>query len=172
MQPIETCTHAWNARSRCIGSVAGERSLVEPEPAAGDPLPARAEPVGEMGDRAGAERDVDLRVELEDPLALRLGVAATDRDHAAGVAPLARGRLAEIGASFVSGFSRIVQVLKTTTSASLGAHGLAETELLEHALDPLRVVSVHLAPEGGDEVAPGHRRRVPAACNGPGTARR
>ena len=74
-----------------------ECPLVEPEAAAGYPLPARAEPVGEMSDRAGPERDVDLRVELEDPLALRLGVAAADRDHAAGVAALARDRLAQVG---------------------------------------------------------------------------
>src|SRR5439155_84269 len=30
---------------------------------------------------------------------------------------------------------------------------LPQPELLEHALDPLRVVSVHLAAEGRDEVA-------------------
>src|SRR5207249_3881462 len=36
---------------------------------------------------------------------------------------------------------------------------LAEAELLEHALDPLAVVSVHLAAERGDVVAP-HGRRV------------
>ena len=52
------------------------------EAAARDAHAAGAEPVAEMGDRAGPERDVDLRVELEDPLALRLGVAAADGDHA------------------------------------------------------------------------------------------
>ena len=97
MQPIETCTHAWNGRSRCIGSVGGELALVEPEAAARDPDAAGAEPVAEVGDRARAERDVDLGIELEDALALRLGVAAADGDHALGIAPLARGRLAEVG---------------------------------------------------------------------------
>jgi hypothetical protein len=42
-------------------------------------------------------------------------------------------------ANFVSGFSRIVH--------------LPEPELLEQALDPLRVVGVHLAAERGDVVA-------------------
>ena len=56
-------------------------------------------------------------------------------------------------ANFVSGFSRIVHVLKTTTSASSWRRRLAEAELLEHALDPLGVVGVHLAPERRDVVA-------------------
>jgi hypothetical protein len=34
--------------------------------------------------------------------------------------------------------------------------GLAQAELLEHALDPLRVVGVHLAAERGDVVAAVH----------------
>ena len=56
-------------------------------------------------------------------------------------------------ANFVSGFSRIVQVLKTTTSASSWRRRLAEPELLEHALDALGVVRVHLAAERRDVVA-------------------
>ena len=56
-------------------------------------------------------------------------------------------------ANFVSGFSRIVHVLKTTTSASSGVERLAEPELLEHALDALGVVRVHLAPERRNVVA-------------------
>ena len=60
----------------------------------------------------------------------------------------------------MSGFSRIVHVLKTTTSASSCELRLAEAERLEHALDALGVVAVHLAAEGGDVVAPhpGHCR--------------
>ncbi len=56
-------------------------------------------------------------------------------------------------------------MLKTTTSASSAALRFAEPDLLEHALDPLGVVGVHLAAEGGDEV-PAHRRRVAAPCRG------
>ena len=100
--------------------VAGERPLLAvPKRAARDALPAGAEPVAEMRDRARAEGDVDERVELEDPLALRLGVAAADGDHrprvALASAPRRRPRCA---AKRVSGFSRIVHVLKTITSAS------------------------------------------------------
>jgi hypothetical protein len=36
---------------------------------------------------------------------------------------------------------------------------LPEAEVLEHALDPLRVVGVHLATEGRDVVAP-HRETL------------
>ena len=73
-----------------------ELALVEAEPAPRDALASRAEPVREMRDRAGPEGDVDVRVELEDPLALRLGIAAADRNDAAGVAPLASRGLAEV----------------------------------------------------------------------------
>src|SRR5207237_6085038 len=43
-------------------------------------LAARAEPLAEMRDRAGPEGDVDVRIELEEPVALSLGVAAADGD--------------------------------------------------------------------------------------------
>ena len=118
LQPIETCTQAWNGRSRCMRQRGGEGAVVEAEAAARDADAAGAEPVAEVGDRAGPERDVDARVELEDALALRLGVAAADGDHAVGILALARAASPRYAASFVSGFSRIVQVLKTTTSAS------------------------------------------------------
>ena len=96
LQPIETCTHAWKERSRCIGQLRGELAVVEAEAAARDPHAAGAEPLAEVRDRARPERDVDRRVELEDPLALRLGVAAADGDHAVRVLALARRRLAEV----------------------------------------------------------------------------
>ena len=86
LQPIETCTHAWNAALAVRGSVGREGALVEAEAAARDAYAAGAEPLAEVRDRAGPERDVDVGVELEDPLALRLGVAAADRDHAVRVA--------------------------------------------------------------------------------------
>ena len=60
----------------------GERTVVEAEAAARDADAAGAEPVAEVCDRAGAERDVNARIELEDALALRLGIAAADGDHA------------------------------------------------------------------------------------------
>ena len=75
------------------------------------------------------------------------------RSRGTGRRACGRSRRRGSAASFVSGFSRIVQVLKTTTSASAGGRRLAEPELLEQALDPLRVVGVHLAAEGGDVVA-------------------
>ena len=64
LQPIETCTQAWKRRSRCSGSSAGERALVAvPKRAARDAFAAGAEPLAEVRDRAGPERDVDVRVE-------------------------------------------------------------------------------------------------------------
>src|SRR5205823_6405302 len=53
--------------------------------------------VREMRDRAGTERDVHERIQLEEALALRLGVAAADRDDPFGVLLLQRLRLGEVG---------------------------------------------------------------------------
>ena len=97
LQPIEICTQAWKRRSRWSGSRAGEGALLgDPERTARDALAARAEPVAEVRDRAGPERDVDVRVEREETLALRLGVAAADGDHLLRVALLQRAGLREV----------------------------------------------------------------------------
>ena len=71
------------ARGASGASPEKRRSSPVPKRAAGDAEAAGAEPVAEVGDRAGAEGDVDERVALEEPLALRLGVAAADGDHRA-----------------------------------------------------------------------------------------
>ena len=161
MQPIDTCTHAWNGRSRCIGSVGGERRGRRAEPPARDADAAGAEPVGEMRDRAGPERDVDVGVELEDPLALRLGVAAADGDHAVGIAPLAGCRVAEVRRELRVGLLADRAGVEDDDVGLVRRRRLAEAELLEHALDPLGVVGVHLAAEGGDVVA-AHDRAKPS----------
>src|SRR5262249_8964039 len=111
--------------------------------------------------RTGPERDVDIRIELEDALALRLGVAAADGDHTAGVAALPGCGLAEVGGELGVGLLADRAGVEDDDVGILGARRLAEPELLEHALDPLRVVSVHLAAERGDVVSPVHRKRVP-----------
>ncbi len=171
LQPIETCTHAWNERSRCIGSVGRERAVVEPEPPARDADAAGAEPLAEVRDRAGPERDVDGRVELEDPLALRLGVAAADGDHAVGILALARRRLAEVRGELRVRLLADRARVEDDDVGVVGGRRLPESELLEHALDPLGVVGVHLAAERRDVVAPHGRHRVPPAeerCLAPG----
>ena len=75
--------------------VAGELVPLGKAPAL-DAHASGAEPVCEMRDRAGAEGDVHIGVELEDPLALRLGVAPADRDDPVGVGSLERGGLREV----------------------------------------------------------------------------
>ena len=62
----------------------GGEVLVRAEPAARNRVAAGGDPLAEVRDRARAERDVDERVLLEDPLALRLRVAAPDRDDEVG----------------------------------------------------------------------------------------
>jgi hypothetical protein len=122
-------------------------------------LSSRPDPLAEVRDRARAEGDVDLRVELEDPLLLGLGVAAADRDHEVGVAPLARAGVAEVrGELRVRLLSDRARVEDEHVGVLLPWR-LTEPERLQHALDPLRVVGVHLAAERRD-VVPLHRPPV------------
>src|SRR5256885_4018562 len=50
--------------------LAGEGPVVQPEPATRDAEPARSEPLAEVRNRSGPERDVHARIEREQPLAL------------------------------------------------------------------------------------------------------
>ncbi len=118
-----------------------------------------------MRDRAGTEGDVDVGVELEDAFPLSLGVAAADGDHPTGVASLPRRRLTEVGSELRIGLLADRARVEDDDVGVLRARRLAEPELLEHALDPLGVVSVHLAAERGHVVAP-HRVRVAAGDAG------
>ena len=151
LQPIEICTHAWKRRSRCAGRSPANESHC-PKPAAWRDA-AGADPVGEVRDRTGPEGDVDVRVELEEAVALRLGVAAADRDHLVRVALLERRRLREVGGEALVGLlADRARVEHEHVRLDLVGR-LAEPDRLEHPLDPLGVVSVHLAPERGDVVA-------------------
>src|SRR5207248_2770318 len=124
-----------------------EAARVESERAARDAEPACTQPVAEMWDRAGAEGDVHLRVELEQPLALRLGIAAADRDHRVGVLTLACDRVTEVRRELRVRLLADRAGVEDEDVRLLLDRSLADPELLEHALDPLGVVSVHLAPE-------------------------
>ncbi len=57
----------------------GKSAFVEAESRPRNSCAACAQPFAEVGDRTGSERDVDLGVELEDPIALCLGVAPARR---------------------------------------------------------------------------------------------
>ena len=169
LQPIEICTQAWKRRSRCIGSVAANlRSSPVPHTPRCDAEAAGAEPLAEMRDRAGPEGDVDVGVEREEPLALRLGVTAADGDDHLRALTLARSRL-----SHVRGELR-VRLLPDRAGVEDDDVGLAlrrrlaQPDVLQHPFDALGIVRVHLAAERGHEVLP-HRLSVPgcpAAADG------
>ena len=135
------------------GTPSGEGPLLSgAERAASDSLAADAEPVAQMRDRAGAERDVDVRIEREQALSLRLGIAAADGDNRSR--PLA---LQLRGVPHVGGEPRVG--LLTDRAGVEDDHirlflrgRLAQAELLKQALDPLGVVGVHLAAERRDVV--------------------
>ena len=116
-------------------------------------LAACAEPIREMRDRPRPEGDVDVRVEVEEPLALRLCVAAADGDHLLRIGELEHLRVAEVrGEALVRLLPDRARVEDEHVRLLL-RNGLPQSELLEHAFDPLRVVGVHLAPERRDVVA-------------------
>ena len=150
-------------RKRCRERVVGSES----SPWNG--VAACLDPLAEVRDRAGAERDVDERVQLEDPFALRLGIAAAHGDDEIGMPPLSRSRVAEIRRELRVGLLPDRARVEDEDVCLLRLRDLTETERLEHALDPLRVVSVHLAAERRN-VVPAHRRSVPGKC-GPSGAR-
>ena len=162
LQPIETCTQAWKRRSRCIGSVpANSRSSPVPKRLRGASPPAPSHSA-RCGIVPGPEGDVDERVEVEEPLALSLGVTAADGDHLLGIGELQHLRVPEVRREPLV---RLLPDRARVEDEDVGVFlrdGLPQSELLEHALDPLGVVSVHLAPERRDVVAPHGRNRNPA----------
>src|SRR5262245_26265777 len=109
-----------------------------------------------MRNRARAEGDVDVGVQREQPFLLRLRVTAAHCDHLLRVTLLERARLREMrGEALVGLLADRARVEDEHVGFRL-LGGLPQAQLLEHALDPLRVVGVHLAAERGDVVAP-HR---------------
>src|SRR5579884_259891 len=160
---LDPCLEGALAMHRQLG---GERALVEPEAAARDADTARAEPLREVRDRAGPEGDVDERVALEDPLALRLGVAAAHGYDAIRVLPLPRGGLAQVGGELRIRLLPDRAGVEDDDVGLVRRRRLAEPELLEHALDALAVVSVHLAAERRD-VVPAHAGSVASAGSAP-----
>ena len=144
------------------GERCGEAALVcRAERRTRDAEPTGAEPVAEVMNRARAERDVDERVALEDPIALRLGVAAADRDHRVRVAGLLCLRVAEVCGEPLVGLLADRAGVEDEHVGFGGRRRLAEPELLQQAADALGVVRVHLAPERRDVVA-AHRRKCTA----------
>ena len=143
-----------------------ERALLgDPERAARNALTSGAEPLAQVRDGARPERDVHVRVEREEALALRFGVAAADGDHLLRVALLQRAGLRQVRREALVGLLANRAGVEDQHVGLVLLARLSQAELLEHALDPLRVVGVHLAAERGDVVAaharkPNHARRT------------
>ena len=129
------------------------------EPASRDGEPARREPVAEVRDRSRAEGDVHERIAVEDPLPLRLGIAPADRDDEIGIPALSGGRVAEVRRQLRVRLLPDRAGVEHEHVCLFRGGRLAEPERLEHALDALRVVGVHLTAERG-QVVPAHDEPV------------
>ena len=138
---------------RVFGLPGGE-VLVCPETAARDGVTACRDPLAQMRDRARPEGDVHERVLLEDALALSLGVAPSDRHDDVWPVALQRSGVPEVrrqpGIRLLADRARV----EHDDVGTVLRGRLAEPKRLEHPLDPLGIVSVHLAAERGDVVAP------------------
>jgi hypothetical protein len=135
LQPAEIWTQPWKSRPRLAG-----RWPVKPS----------NEELRELVHLPRPERHVDVG-ELAEHLVLDgLRPAAADADHALGVAPLERRRLAEVGDEALVGLLADGAGVEQDEVGVLAAGRLGVPERLEHALHAFRVVLVHLAPEGGD----------------------
>ena len=160
LQPWMICTHAWNSRSRFIGRWPGE--VLELEVALRGEAVARQE-LGEPVDLARPERDVDEREALEHLVLHRLRPAAPHADDALGVLGLEPLGLAEVADE--AAVRRLADRARVEQDQVrlVARLRLLVPERLEHALHALRVVLVHLAPEGGDVVAlhAPHPRQTP-----------
>ena len=137
----------------------GGEAVVRAEPASRHGATAGFDPPPKVRDRAWPERHVDKRVPLEDQVALGLCIASAHRHHELGVPPFAGGDVTEVrsepGVRLLPDRARV----EDEDVGLLRPLCLAQAERLEHALDPLGIVSVHLAAERGDVVALVHRER-------------
>ena len=105
-------------------------------------------------DLARAEGDVDEREALEDLVLDRLRPAAADADHPRRVLGLEALRLPEVREEAAVGRLADRAGVEQDQVGAVTLRRLLVAERLEHAAHALRVVLVHLAPEGGDVVAP------------------
>ncbi len=113
----------------------------------------RGQKLGEAADLPGAEGDVHEREALEHLVLHRLRPATADSDDPARVLGLEPLGLAQVrDEARVRRLADRAGVEEDQVRAlALGRLGVAER--LEHAAHALRVVLVHLAPEGGYVVA-------------------
>jgi hypothetical protein len=103
----------------------------------------------------GAEHHIDVRGPVDDRGPVLLGQTAGHRDLHAGLAVLQRLEVPEGAVELVVGVLPDAARVQDDDVGVLGAGGLLQAVGLEEAGDPLRVVLVHLAPEGAQEEATG-----------------
>ena len=97
---------------------------------------------------------------LEDAVPVLLGQAAADRDLEPRSAVLQRLQVAQVAVELVVGVLADAAGVEHHDIGSLGVVGGFHALGREQARDPLRVVLVHLAPEGAHVESPGHDQQV------------
>ncbi len=155
-------------RRREVGLLVAARSLRHLE----HRFAARARKAEKRCDPAevvGAEDGVDMRRTLEQQLTVLLGEAASNGDLQTGAPLLDRLQLAEVPVQPVVGVLADAAGIEHDDVCLFQVVGSRHAVGCEHRGDALRVVLVHLAPEGTNQepACLGHRKRL-----GPGAASR
>jgi hypothetical protein len=128
------------------------REALELEVALGGQAVARQE-LGQLGDLAGPEGDVDERELLEDALLHRLRPATPDPDDPRRVLGLEAPRLPEVGDEAAIRLLPDGARVEEDEVGLVAALDLGVAERVQHPLHPFGVVLVHLAPERREVVA-------------------
>ena len=116
-----------------------------------------------MGEVVGAEHDVDVAGPLDDQVPVLLREAAAHRDLQVRPAVLQRLQVAEVPVELVVGVLADAAGVEDHDVGRLDVVGRLHPLRREQPGDALRVVLVHLAPEGAYVEAAGHDGRCYAA---------
>ena len=151
-QPIWIVTQAAWSTSRRAGSADGNASLssrIYDRPLE----PGALQETDCLSKVVGAEDDVDVAGPLLDELPVLLGQAAADGDLHFGPPALERLEVAEVPVEFVVGVLPDAAGVEHDEIGLVGGAGRLHALLREQPGQALRVVLVHLAPEGPDPEA-------------------
>ena len=154
-QPIWIVIHAECGVSRTAGSAEGYASCSSRISTIGPSRRARASSAGRVRQVVGAEHDVDVARPRHDLVTVLLGEAPPDRDLQVGTLVLERLQRAQMPVELLVGVLTDAAGVQDDDVGVVDARRRFHPVGREHPRDALRIVLVHLAPEGPDEVATG-----------------
>ncbi len=159
-------------QSRGEGGLIGLGDLVDDLDHRGARAPRHLDQLGRPSHVVRAEDHIDVPEALHDGLAVLLGQAPADHDLHLGPGRLEGLEVPEVAVELVVGVLADAAGVEHHHVGVVEAMGGLEAVGGQQTLDALRVVLVHLAPEGAHEEAawPGHARQVRGRPGGPSSS--